>query len=289
MKYTVLGTGLMGAAVAVALVDGGHNVNVWNRTASKAERLSTRGVKVSHDVASAVRDSDAVVLLLLDQDAALDAVGDALPELHGRAVINLMTGTPEQADALAALMAGTGACYLDGAIECYPRDIGRGDALINFSGDEAVWALHADAMRHLAGRSAFVSSDPGAANLLDAALAGTFHNVALGAFVEAVAFLSSRGVDPSAPEVALDYWFDLLKAEARHAVDIVAGGDFTTTEATLSVHLAAVRQWRETALLSGQRASLITAHMHNLEIAEASGSGGLAFASQVATASVRRE
>lgn len=82
MKYAVREAGRMGAAVAIARADGGHDVTAWNRTASETERLAERGVRVWRDVVSAVRDADTVVLLLLDQGAALAALGVAPSELR---------------------------------------------------------------------------------------------------------------------------------------------------------------------------------------------------------------
>lgn len=278
----------MGAAVARALVQAGFEVSAWNRTPERAAPLAEDGVALCATVDQALKAGDAVILMLLDRAAAEDALGGHEGLLAGKDVINLMTGVPEEAADLAEVMTAAGARYLDGAIECYPSDIAAGGAVINCSGDAQVWSDHEKAVKAIAGRSAFVGTEPGAANVLDAALAGTFHSVALGALCEAFSFLRASGIDPSRPEIALDYWLDFLKEEALGMAKKLEGDEFTTVEATLSVYLAAIRQWRLTMLGVGQRATLMTAHMHNLEIAEATGCGELGFLSQVTSTSIQR-
>jgi 3-hydroxyisobutyrate dehydrogenase len=73
----LLGTGLLGAAMAENLLQKGHTVRVWNRTAAKAAALADRGAIVAADPAAAVRGADRVHLVL-SEDRAVDAVVDAL-------------------------------------------------------------------------------------------------------------------------------------------------------------------------------------------------------------------
>ncbi len=65
-----------------------------NRTPSRAEPLAAAGATVHSDVAAALDASDAVILMLLDLDAALDVLDGEFETLAGKAVINLMSGTP---------------------------------------------------------------------------------------------------------------------------------------------------------------------------------------------------
>lgn len=286
MRYSVIGTGLMGSAVARALVTAGHPTSVWNRTASRTEPLAAAGVTVHATVGSAIEASDAVILMLLDIDSALDVLGGNVDALAGKSIINLMSGTPSIAYDLAKQVAGVGGRYLDGTVQCYPSDIGGSESLINLSGDAAVWESHRAALAAIAGRSTYVGEDPGAASILDAALAGTFYTTALGAFCEALAFLRNNGIDPTRPEASLDYWLELFTLQANHLVRALAAEEFGTAEATLGIYLGAMRQWRDTMLMAGQRGTIMTAALRNLEIAEAAGHGESGFVAQVLTASL---
>lgn len=47
LTVSVLGTGIMGAAMARNLARAGHTVRVWNRTRSKAEPLAAEGAHIA--------------------------------------------------------------------------------------------------------------------------------------------------------------------------------------------------------------------------------------------------
>ena len=87
-KFTVsvLGTGIMGAAMARNLVKAGHTVRVWNRTRAKAEPLAADGALVTGTPAEAVRDADVVLTMLYDGPATLEVMREAAPGLRDGAV-----------------------------------------------------------------------------------------------------------------------------------------------------------------------------------------------------------
>ncbi len=60
----VLGTGLMGAPMAVNLIEAGHRVTVWNRTRAKIDPLVTRGATGAGSPGEAVSEADVVVTML---------------------------------------------------------------------------------------------------------------------------------------------------------------------------------------------------------------------------------
>jgi len=65
----VLGTGRMGAAIAGRLLGAGHDVMVWNRTASRTTPLAGRGARVAASPAAAAKDADVVITMLTDANA----------------------------------------------------------------------------------------------------------------------------------------------------------------------------------------------------------------------------
>ncbi len=77
LTVAVLGTGIMGAAMARNLARAGHRVRAWNRTRAKAEPLTADGVLVADGPAEAVRDADVVLTILHDGPAALDVMRQA--------------------------------------------------------------------------------------------------------------------------------------------------------------------------------------------------------------------
>ena len=63
----------MGATLVKRLLDGGHEVTVWNRSPGKAAELVSAGAREASSIAVAARDAE-VVLVSLSDDAAVRAV-----------------------------------------------------------------------------------------------------------------------------------------------------------------------------------------------------------------------
>ncbi|MFC7304244.1 NAD(P)-dependent oxidoreductase [Streptomyces monticola] len=82
LTVSVLGTGIMGAAMARNLAGAGHTVRAWNRSRAKAEPLAADGVIVADSPAEAVQDADVVLTMLYDGPAALDVMRQAAPALR---------------------------------------------------------------------------------------------------------------------------------------------------------------------------------------------------------------
>ncbi|WP_213878898.1 NAD(P)-binding domain-containing protein [Pseudomonas sp. dw_358] len=278
---SVLGTGLMGAAVARTLLKHDYSVTVWNRSSNKCRPLLELGALLAASAPDAVAASDTVLLCLLDYPAARAVIGT---DLAGKDIINLITGAPAEALEFGQWVELCGGRYLDGAIEAYPDDIGLVSAQFNISGATAAWLQHKAMILCLAGESRFVGTDPAGANVWDAAMLGAFYNVSVGAFHEALAFSTASGVQVADVREALDYWLALLKHKLLESLDAIQAQNYFTDQAALDTYVAAVRSWRQSMLDKGQRASLMTANLHNLELAQAAGFGHEAVFSQYKTA-----
>ncbi|MER6034852.1 MULTISPECIES: NAD(P)-dependent oxidoreductase [unclassified Streptomyces] len=82
----VLGTGIMGAAMARNIARAGLGVRAWNRTREKAEPLASDGIRVTGTPAEAVEGADVVLTMLYDGNTALDVMREAAPALRSGAV-----------------------------------------------------------------------------------------------------------------------------------------------------------------------------------------------------------
>ncbi|MER5969517.1 NAD(P)-dependent oxidoreductase [Streptomyces sp. NPDC002055] len=76
-SVAVLGTGIMGAAMARNLCGAGLDVRVWNRTRDKAEPLAADGARIADDPAAAVEGADVVLTMLYDGRTVLDTMREA--------------------------------------------------------------------------------------------------------------------------------------------------------------------------------------------------------------------
>ena len=73
----VLGTGIMGAAMARSLLRAGLSVRAWNRTREKAEALVADGAYCAESPQDAVAGADVVLTMLNDGPRVLAAMGAA--------------------------------------------------------------------------------------------------------------------------------------------------------------------------------------------------------------------
>ena len=85
-QIAFLGTGLLGSGMVENLLRRGHQVTVWNRTASKARALAPLGADVAASPEEAVAGVERVHMALSD-DAAVDGMLERLATSVGRAVV----------------------------------------------------------------------------------------------------------------------------------------------------------------------------------------------------------
>ncbi len=101
----LVGLGAMGSRMARRLLDAGHELTVWNRSASRAEPLADAGAAVAESPAEAARAAEVVLIMVRDGDALAavtggpDGVVSGLPT--GAAVIQMSTVGPPAIERLA--------------------------------------------------------------------------------------------------------------------------------------------------------------------------------------------
>ena len=168
-ELTCVGLGLMGSALARALLAAGHGVTVWNRSPGRANSLVALGAQEAQFFAEALAASPIVVICIDNYTSAralLEPEGKT-GHLAGRTVVSLTTGTPREAEELSAWVETQGAIYLDGAILAGPNEIGSSTGDILISGDPVAWEVAKPYLTCLAGKVRHVGQRVGAAAGLD--------------------------------------------------------------------------------------------------------------------------
>ncbi|MDT3398970.1 NAD(P)-binding domain-containing protein [Streptomyces sp. B1866] len=273
---TVIGLGLMGRALAAALLDAGHPTTVWNRTPAAADLLVARGATLADTPAAAARASGTVVVCLATYEVMFDVLDSAA--LGGRTLVNLVSGTPDDAREAAAWAAERGAEYLDGAIMAVPQMIGSPEAQLFYGGPKDVFEEQEPVLRRFGGGTVHLGSDPGIALVYDLALLTLMYAALLG-LRHAQTLARAAGVTATDLQPYLSSWIahlilPLTGPEDAAAVD---SGEHATDVATLSANALAVGHITRASRQSGVPVGWLTALRAQLDQAIADGHGADGF------------
>lgn len=279
----VIGLGQMGARLAEAFLAAGYATTVWNRTPAKADALVAKGAVRAGTVAEAVGAAPLVVVCLPDYGTVRGLLEPLAGSLRGRAVVNLTSGTPEEARTMADWVTGLGADYLDGAAMSGTRLVGDPSALFVFSGSEGAFGTYRPVLAAL-GNSVNLGAGPGLAAVYDTALFGVAWG-ALAGFYHAVALAGADGVDPTAfAAVATGHMPFVASLMTDHARQI-SDGRYPDDDGTVAVHAAAMAHLIDTSRELGVRTDVPELAAALLTRADAAGHGADGIASVAKTLS----
>ena len=232
---SVIGLGAMGSAIARRFLAEGLNVTIWNRTLAKAQALVPDGAVAVANLSEAVQASQKIVICVIDYTASNNlceqpGIADAL---HGRSVIQMTGGTPANAAQADEWMRECQVDYLDGAIMCYPADLGGKGSQVLVAGPKADFAKWSSTLSCLAQDVRYVGTNVRAAKALDMALLSRFVGLKFSA-MHGAHICESEGVSLS--ELA-----NLLPDgdNARRMIETIASDDFTLRPGSASVDVAA--------------------------------------------------
>ena len=244
---SIIGLGLMGAALARAIQTAGHDLTVWNRSPAKSQAFADDGVAVAEDVVSAFTASP-VIVVCIDNYAATNAMLQSdriISLLSGRVIVQLSTGTPKEASELSDWMIAQDASYLDGAILCGPKAIGTDEAQILLSGDAAACQGAGHLLSCLGGAVRYLGGNVRAASVLDLAWLSTCYGRFM-AIIHAATLCQSEGV-------GLDEFISLFpdKPDIQRYAKVIHDECYHECTATLQVWGAALRRIQQQGIDAG--------------------------------------
>jgi len=246
-EISVMGLGLMGAALASQLQQGGHKMTVWNRSSEKMKPFLVEGTEGANNVVEAVMASPVVLICVQDYaiTKTLFETDDVTPHLKDRIIVQLSTGTPNDAAESAEWFSQFGARYIDGAILGGPGNLATDHAKVILGGPERAFREAESQLSSLCSNVLYLGENIRAASALDLAWLcrhyGMFMAVTHGAVI-----CESEGV-------GLDLYAQTLpETEYAHTyIDKIHNEDFLNTTATLSTWATAFQSISRQALDSG--------------------------------------
>lgn len=117
MRIGIAGTGRMGAAMTLRLMDTGHELTVWNRTPEKTKVLAAAGARVAESPAALASGAELIITMLTD-DEAIEAMyhgpeGLLAGGAGGKLFVEMSTVRPDVEIALAAGVRQKGGALVD--------------------------------------------------------------------------------------------------------------------------------------------------------------------------------
>ncbi|MFJ4856227.1 MULTISPECIES: NAD(P)-dependent oxidoreductase [unclassified Streptomyces] len=267
----VLGTGIMGSAMARSLLRAGLEVRAWNRTQAKAAPLAADGATVTDTAADAVRGADVVLTMVNDQTSVAAALTAASDGVHrGQVLLQSSTVGPDGAVELAQRAADLGLVFLDAPVSGTRQPAEQGALTVFVSGPSAARGVAAPVLDAIGQRTVWVSEEPGAASRLKLVVNTWVINM-VGGVAECLNLAEGLGVDPQ-------LFLDAVKGGPLDSGYLhgksaaVLSGDLTPSFA-LSTALKDTRLILDAAGQTGVRLDLTAASAARFARAEAAGHG----------------
>jgi 3-hydroxyisobutyrate dehydrogenase-like beta-hydroxyacid dehydrogenase len=247
-EASVIGLGAMGSTLARLLLRNGYRVTIWNRSSLKADPLLRDGALLAPSAAAAVAASPLVVICVHDYKAtsAILDTKEVISVLAGKVLIQLTTGSPDEARSSEVWAHQRGARYLDGAIQAAPSQMGRPETTILVSGAAETYRLSESVLKTFAGNVTYLGEQIGLASAMDLATLSYVYGTVLG-FVHGARIAESEGfrVDSYGSIVAsiAPAFGEFLKHEGA----VIQSEDYRVSESPLKISAEAVERLAQTA------------------------------------------
>jgi 3-hydroxyisobutyrate dehydrogenase-like beta-hydroxyacid dehydrogenase len=136
LEVSVIGLGAMGSGIARTLIEGGCKVSVWNRSRAKVDDLVAVGAIGCNEPREALDANTIVIVCVSDYAVWRHIIQEHSLASHfeDTCIIQLTTGTIDDVQTHASLIQDNGGRLVEGAVMCYPRNLGTDEAALLLSG-----------------------------------------------------------------------------------------------------------------------------------------------------------
>ncbi len=198
MQAAFIGLGNMGGPMAINIAKTGHNLAVWNRTASAMEPVVAAGARGAASVGEAVQDAEVIGICVSTPEVVREVVlgenGVLTSAKRDAVIVDFSTIDPATSQAVAEECAKAGVAYIDAPVSGGVTGAAAGTLTVIIGGDETA-VERAQPMLQAVGKKIVHVGPSGAGStikLINQLLVG----VNLAAVSEAFVLGHRAGVDP---------------------------------------------------------------------------------------------
>ena len=229
----------MGSGIARSLIEGGCTVSVWNRSRAKVDDLVAVGAIGCNEPREALDANTLVIVCVSDY-----AVWRHIIQEHSLAsyfedtcIIQLTTGTIDDVQTHASLIQDNGGRLVEGAVMCYPRNLGTDEAALLLSGAPNVLEECAPILSTLDENWKSLGEDINQPSVLSRSLMSGLTGALMG-LVNGAAICRAGGVSIDVFMKFNEGTISILLAEQKRLIEAIRDGRTEENEAS-------IKAWRE--------------------------------------------
>jgi len=197
-KIGIIGTGMLGEAVGLHLLDSKYEVTVYNRTKDKVENLVKHGAVAVESPKDVAEKSDIVITVVKDASAVSDVAFGNNGIIHGKhdglTVADMSTINPNSAKEISQKFSDSGVSFLEIPVMGGPNVAIDGKLVMMISGNEQTYEKFSGLFGTIAEKSFFLG-DSGTAHSIKLAMNLQIAMLAL-SLSEGITLTRKAGFDP---------------------------------------------------------------------------------------------
>ena len=198
VKIGLVGTGMLGEAVGLHLLESGYSLTVYNRTVSKTESLKEKGATIADQPKHVAESSDLVITCVKDADAVNHVLfghdGLVAGKQAGMTVADMSTINPSAAKEISKKLHGDGIKSLEIPVMGGPNVAIDGKLVLMASGDKEVFEEYGKVFDTIASKTFFLG-ESGSAHSIKLAMNLQISLLAL-SLAEGITLTRKAGFDP---------------------------------------------------------------------------------------------
>jgi len=232
---SVIGLGSMGSGIARTFINAGCKVSAWNRSREKIDAIVSSGASACDRPEDALKANTYVVVCLTDYSVWKKIIEehDLQSHFEGTCIIQLTTGTIDEVQWHSSFVEKHGGRVADGAVMCYPRDLGTDAGSLLMAGPPDVLKECDPLLRILAPTWTNLGEDIKKPTILSRALMVDVGMSLIGT-VNGVAIAREGGISLDTFIQHTNNIGAILPAEKTRLIEAIRNGDTEKTQASIN-------------------------------------------------------
>lgn len=198
MDVGIIGTGLLGSAIAKRIASSGHKVHVYNRTRQKAESLEKLGIDIEDSPKELAEKCEMVIIIVKDSKAIEEVAFGKNGIIHGKhgglVIADMSTISPIASRKISKKFTENGIAMIDTPVMGGPSLAEKGQMIVMVGGKDETYQ-RCKLVLDIIGEKTFHLGDNGSGHAMKLAMNSQIAILAL-SISEGIILARKSGLDP---------------------------------------------------------------------------------------------